>query len=74
MQNYLLEFLKFVFIRNSNFFSKLRNNKQFNNNLTSSNIYGNRIGRITASCRAFLASSNPAISSHLTLGFSVILA
>jgi hypothetical protein len=38
------------------------------------NIYGNLIGNITASLRAFLAFSKPEISSQETLGFSVTMA
>jgi hypothetical protein len=37
-------------------------------------IYLKRIGKITASLRAFLAFSSPETSSHLTLGFSVTMA
>mmetsp|Transcript_63686 Transcript_63686/g.127952 ORF Transcript_63686/g.127952 Transcript_63686/m.127952 type:complete len:232 (+) Transcript_63686:139-834(+) len=36
--------------------------------------WGNLLGRITASFSASLAPSNPATSSHLTLGFSVTMA
>ena len=37
-------------------------------------IYGNLMGRITASLREFLAFSNPETSYHLTLGFSDTMA
>lgn len=37
-------------------------------------IYGNLIGRTTASFREFLAFSRPDTSSHFTLGFSVTMA
>jgi len=42
--------------------------------LVSSNNYGKRIGKITASYSASLAPSNPATSSQRTLGFSVTMA
>mmetsp|Transcript_11629 Transcript_11629/g.36109 ORF Transcript_11629/g.36109 Transcript_11629/m.36109 type:complete len:204 (+) Transcript_11629:922-1533(+) len=35
---------------------------------------GKRVGRITVSCRASLAAFKPATSSHLMLGFSVMMA
>lgn len=50
------------------------NNIPFHGFLTVSNISGNLIGSITASYKAFLAFSRPATSSHLTFGFSVIIA
>lgn len=42
--------------------------------LTPVNNYGNLIGRITDSFNAFFADSRPLISSHETLGLSVIIA
>jgi len=38
------------------------------------NIYGNLIGKITASFKEFFAFSRPETSYHLTLGFSVTIA
>lgn len=46
------------------------NNIPFQGVLVPTNICGNLIGKITASCKAFLAFSRPATSSHLIFGFS----
>jgi hypothetical protein len=37
-------------------------------------IWGNLIGRITASYKVFFANSKPATSSHFTFGLSVTIA
>lgn len=50
------------------------NNIPFHGFLDPTNICGNLIGRITASYNDFFAFSSPAISDHLTLGFSVTMA
>ena len=42
--------------------------------LYSSKKCGNLVGKITASCKEDLASSNPATSDHLIFGFSVTIA
>mmetsp|Transcript_57283 Transcript_57283/g.165988 ORF Transcript_57283/g.165988 Transcript_57283/m.165988 type:complete len:280 (+) Transcript_57283:407-1246(+) len=38
------------------------------------NSCGNRVGKITVSCRASFAARSPATSSHLTFGFVVMMA
>jgi hypothetical protein len=50
------------------------NNMPFHGFLAPLNISGNFMGKITASYKAFLAPSSPAISVHFTLGFSVTIA
>lgn len=54
-----------------NLLTKLPNNKTpFAGDLNPVNSSGRKAGRITISCNAVFAASNPAISSHLSLMYN----